>query len=278
MQFWSVFVAILLFSTSASHAGVLAIFKINAAFGPNIEVELFDQDKPATVANFIRYIRSGAWHDAIVERWEPNFVLQGGSFVIPHRDDLLTPFTIDPTQINGSTIPFERDIGRFFSNTFGTIAMARVGTDTNSASSSWFINIKDNTNLDTQDGGYTVFGRTIRGTNTLNYFNLPTATSHVFWYSANDHRAVYAPDQSNPLWVNLDITLLTAQIAQVQGGNQISWNSVEGRPNIVESSSTFPPTWQTVQTVTGTGATMSIIDDPGRALVRYYRVRIDYTQ
>jgi hypothetical protein len=128
-----------------------------------------------------------------------------------------------------------------------------------------------------------VFGRVVRGTKILNYFNPPFPSGVL--YTIDDpslppgsYLPAYSPDKSNAFFVNLNITLLTAQILQVQGGNKISWESVEGCPNIVESSSTFPPTWQQVTTVTGTGASMSITNDPGRAIERYYRVRIDYTQ
>jgi peptidyl-prolyl cis-trans isomerase A (cyclophilin A) len=283
MQFWSVLVAILLFSASSAHAGVLARFKMNGDLG-TIDVELFEQDKPVTVSNFIAYVKSGAWHDTQIQRWQPGFVIQGGQYFMEHRDDLKTPLAATnrvPVQSLGN-IPFELNVGRFFSNAFGTLAMAR-GSDTNSASTDWFFNIADNTALDTNGGGYVVFGRTVRGTNILNYFNPPFPSGKL--YTVNDfslpqgsYLPAYSADGVNPFFVNMDITLLTAQISQVQGGNQISWNSVEGRPNIVESSSTFPPAWQAVQTVTGTGATMSIVDDPGRAVVRYYRVRIDYTQ
>ena len=88
---------------------------------------------------------------------------------------------------------------------------------------------------------------------------------------------VYSPDQVAAFFVNLDITLLTAEIALVRGSKQISWNSVEGKTNIVEYTTVIPAQWQTLQSVTGTGAKMSVTDNPADAM-RQYRVRIDYSK
>jgi len=281
MQFWSVFMAALLISASTVRAGVLARFKMNNDLG-TIDVELFEHDKPATVNNFIAYVKSGAWHDTQVQRWQASFVIQGGNYFMQHRDDLKTPLAAGnrvPVQSLGN-IPFEMNAGRFFSNGFGTLAMAR-GSDTNSASTDWFFNLADNTSLDTAGGGYVVFGRTVQGTNILNYFNPPFPSGKL--YTVNDaslppdsYLPAYSLDGVNAFFVNMDITLLTTRISLVRGFPQISWDSVAGRPNIVEFSDTFPPTWQTFQTVTGSGATMSITDNAGSALIRYYRVRVDY--
>src|SRR3989441_9612837 len=58
-------------------AGTLAQFR--SVFG-DIEVELYDQDKPVTVQNFIRYIQSGRYHNEFAHRLVPGFVIQGGGF------------------------------------------------------------------------------------------------------------------------------------------------------------------------------------------------------
>src|SRR5439155_6233770 len=66
----------------------------------------------------------------------------------------------------------EFNSGRRLSNVYGTIAMAKRPDDPNSATSEWFFNLADNsTNLDSQNGGFTVFGRVVGGTNLLNFFN-----------------------------------------------------------------------------------------------------------
>jgi cyclophilin family peptidyl-prolyl cis-trans isomerase len=277
MKFWSVLVAVFALVSSA-RAGVLVQFKMNNNLG-TVDVELFDQDKPVTVSNFVAYVKSGAWHDNIIHRWIPNFVLQGGSYTVPHATNLMTSWDTNPIPVTSfPAIPFERDVGRFFSNVYGTIAMARVGTDTNSASHDWFFNLKDNVQLDTQGGGYTVFARVLRGTNTLNRFNRPPGTTNIYQFDPvnSPELPVFTTNRTDVFWVNVDITLLTAQIAFTRFGTQISWNSVEGRPNIVEYTTTFPANWQPVQTVTGTGAQMSIFDNSADPY-RFYRIRIDYS-
>src|SRR3974390_1409940 len=74
------FVAVLLLYAAAScEAGTLAQFR--TVFG-DIEVELYDQDKPFTVQNFIRYVQSGAYQNEFAHRLVPGFVIQGGGFTV----------------------------------------------------------------------------------------------------------------------------------------------------------------------------------------------------
>ena len=115
------------------------------------EIELFDEQAPITVENFLNYIRDGDFEDSVIHRSvvNPDFVIQGGSSRILNGQIVPIP-TDDPIQ-NEPGIP----------NTRGTIAMAKVSGDENSATSSWFINLVDNPNLDTQNGGFTVFGEVV---------------------------------------------------------------------------------------------------------------------
>ena len=136
-------------------AGVLARFRMNNL--GTIDVELFEQDKPVTVDNFVKYVRSGAWHDNVMHRWVQNFVIQGGSYAVPHMETGFTPISVNPLLLNTfGTITNEYSVGKTYSNVYGTIAMARVGGQTNSASSSWYFNTANNVNLDSVDGGFTV--------------------------------------------------------------------------------------------------------------------------
>src|SRR5947199_10392613 len=66
----------------AACAGTLAQFR--TSFG-DIDVELYDQDKPVTVQNFVRYVQSGEWRNMFVHRCVPNFVLQGGGYYVANR-------------------------------------------------------------------------------------------------------------------------------------------------------------------------------------------------
>jgi cyclophilin family peptidyl-prolyl cis-trans isomerase len=120
-------------------------------------LELYDLDKPITVANFLNYISSGRYEDSFAHRLDPGFVLQGGGFYI----DSTNSITAVPTF---GTIQNEYSSGATYSNTIGTIAMAR-SSGVNSATSQWFVNLGNNAGLDTVNGGFTVFGTAIYAIN-----------------------------------------------------------------------------------------------------------------
>jgi cyclophilin family peptidyl-prolyl cis-trans isomerase len=118
-----------------------------------INVELFDKQAPRTVANFLNYIRNGRYANGIFHRLVSGFVLQGGGFQFASNlANPLSPVATDP--------PVQNEFG--ISNTQGTLAMAKVGGDPNSATSQFFFNLADNSaNLDSQNGGFTVFGKIV---------------------------------------------------------------------------------------------------------------------
>lgn len=116
----------------------------------DFEVELFDQQTPATVANFLNYVNDGDYANTFIHRSMPGFVIQGGGFTF--IDNITDSVPKD------SPVPNEPGI----SNTRGTIAMAKFPGDPDSATSEWFINLGDNSdNLDDQNGGFTVFGQVV---------------------------------------------------------------------------------------------------------------------
>src|SRR5690606_25761942 len=99
-----------------------------------------DKHTPKTVENFLAYVNAGAYTDSIIHRSVPGFVVQGGGFEFTGA---LPPVVITqkPAVINEP----------LFSNVRGTIAMAKVGNDPNSATNQWFINLDNNSgNLDKQ--------------------------------------------------------------------------------------------------------------------------------
>lgn len=116
----------------------------------NIEIELLEQDAPKTVANFLNYIDSGRYENSFLHRSVEGFIIQGGGFT--YSDD--TAFEIE-------TFPaVENEFG--LSNTRGTVAMAKLSNQPDSATSQWFINVGNNSgNLDNQNGGFTVFARVV---------------------------------------------------------------------------------------------------------------------
>ncbi len=121
---------------------------ITTIFG-DIRVRLFPDETPETVANFLRYANEQLYDSTFFHRLVSDFVIQGGGFEA--NEDLEDIESFDPV-INEPGI----------SNTFGTIAMAKLGGDPNSATNEFFFNLDDNSeNLDNQNGGFTVFGEII---------------------------------------------------------------------------------------------------------------------
>ncbi|MFT5674844.1 MAG: peptidyl-prolyl cis-trans isomerase A (cyclophilin A) [Paraglaciecola sp.] len=126
------------------------VVEIRTVLG-DIQVNLFDETTPATVANFLDYVNSGAYANNVVHRVEPNFVVQAGGF--QYNAEL----PLDEVQ-KGTPVTNEPEL----SNLRGTIAMAKAEGNPNSATSEWFFNLANNSsNLDAQNGGFTVFGQVI---------------------------------------------------------------------------------------------------------------------
>ena len=145
--------------------GTVVRFTTNSA-APNdkVFVELFDQagpgrtrTTPLTTANFLAYANAGRYQNTILHRSVPGFIVQAGGFTQP---------TAPSGQAGGSptTIatyaPVTNEPGN--SNIRGTIAMAKVGGNPNSATDQWFFNLADNrANLDSQNEGFTAFGQVL---------------------------------------------------------------------------------------------------------------------
>ena len=117
----------------------------------DIKVDLFDEKAPVSCENFRKYVEDGFFANTIFHRVIPNFMIQGGGM----EADMSQKKTRDP-------IKNEADNGE--SNRRGTLAMART-MDVNSATSQFFINLRDNDFLDhgTRDFGYAVFGEVVDG-------------------------------------------------------------------------------------------------------------------
>src|SRR5262245_2471294 len=119
-----------------------------------IDIELFDAEAPATVANFLNYVTSGVYVNSFIHRSVPGFIIQGGGYGWDGSQNRYYNVPANPAVVN------EYSPNR--SNRRGTIAMAKLGGDPNSATNQWFFNLADNSaNLDNQNGGFTVFGRVI---------------------------------------------------------------------------------------------------------------------
>ena len=117
----------------------------------DIGVELFDDKAPITCENFRQYIAEGHFDETIFHRVIPNFMIQGGGM-----DENLSS--------KKTRAPIKNEANNGLSNKRGTLAMARTGV-VDSATSQFFINLRDNTFLDhgTRDFGYAVFGQVSSG-------------------------------------------------------------------------------------------------------------------
>jgi len=120
-----------------------------------INVVLFNQTgigAPLTVQNFQSYVTAGSYTNSFIHRSVPGFIVQGGGYTYNNS-------TLGQISANS---PVQNEFSTNRSNLRGTIAMAKLGSDPNSATNQWFFNLADNsTNLDNQNGGFTVFGQAI---------------------------------------------------------------------------------------------------------------------
>jgi cyclophilin family peptidyl-prolyl cis-trans isomerase len=114
-------------------------------------IELFEKDAPLTVANFLQYVDEQFFDGLIFHRIVPGFVIQGGG--------LDASFEQKKTR---APIRNEADNGQI--NLRGSLSMARTNAP-HSATSQFFVNLKDNDFLDYRPGnhGYAVFGRVTDG-------------------------------------------------------------------------------------------------------------------
>ena len=159
----------------------------------DIDIELYDAEKPVTVSNFLAYVQSRNYDNSILHRCVPGSTgsfLQGGGWRIP---DPANPESLGQF-VNVSHIPpfpaitNESLVGQPYNNIARTIAMAPDGTNLNSARSEWFFNLVNNPTLDSNSGGYVVFGKATNGLAVLDYFNsLPTA--NIFNMTSAVHQA-----------------------------------------------------------------------------------------
>jgi cyclophilin family peptidyl-prolyl cis-trans isomerase len=142
-----------------------------------IDMLMYDSQAPITVQNFLGYILRGDYNNTYFHRSIPNFIVQGGGYSVSTLDA--------PTHITTSAA-IQNEFSPQRSNVRSTIAMAKVSPPAgqaptpesiNSATSEFFFNLEDNSsNLDNQNGGFTVFGQVINNTmNTVDAIaGLPT--------------------------------------------------------------------------------------------------------
>jgi cyclophilin family peptidyl-prolyl cis-trans isomerase len=172
-------------ATAFTDSDVSSAVRLTTVLG-DIDLALFGQQKPITVANFLNYVNQGRYFitdptthqsaSSFIHRSIPSFIIQGGGFL--GTVNPAQPANAQPTAVL-TFPPIQNEPG--ISNRRGTIAMSQFGTDPNSATSQWFINLADNggppNNLDIRNhisgpgggdfGPYTVFGRVVNNSMTV---------------------------------------------------------------------------------------------------------------
>ena len=131
----------------------MPVVQLETSMG-DITIELNEEKAPKTVENFLNYVNSGHYEGTIFHRVIDGFMIQGGGM---------------DAQMNEkkTNAPIENEADNGLKNDKGTIAMART-QDPHSATSQFFINVKDNDFLNhsgknMQGWGYTVFGKVTDG-------------------------------------------------------------------------------------------------------------------
>ena len=126
------------------------MIKFQTSLG-DFTIELFEKEAPLTVDNFQRYVDDEFFDGTVFHRIVPGFVIQGGG---------LTP-EMRPKETRA---PIKNEATNGLKNERGTLSMARTN-DISSATSQFFVNLKDNEFLDHKPGsyGYAVFGRVTQG-------------------------------------------------------------------------------------------------------------------
>lgn len=161
----------------------------------NIEIELDREHAPVTVENFLTYVKAGFYNGTVFHRVVSGFVVQAGGY------------TADGTEkVTNAAIKLESNNG--LSNTAGTIAMARM-TSPNTATSQFFINLVDNSDLDYKSSsspGYAVFGKVVSGMDVVNSIaGVETATRDIYL-------PTYGISYPFTNWPVEDITIIRAYV------------------------------------------------------------------
>jgi len=205
--------AVLLLSLGAAFSNSVqaTVVEVRTVVG-NFQVNLFDEETPQTVNNFLEYVNSGSYANNTVHRSAPNFVIQMGGF---QYNNSFPPDAI----ATGAPVINEP----VYSNRRGTLAMAKLGNNANSATSQFFVNLRDNsTNLDAQNGGFSVFGQVLGdGMNVvdsiaaLSRYNFGGAFEEIPLrnYSATDAANNVMPNENNVVIITdiviIDNTVIT---------------------------------------------------------------------
>lgn len=154
-------------TTGGADSDVYPRVKLETSLG-DIVLELNGEKAPVSTLNFIQYAKEGYYNGTIFHRVMDSFMIQGGGF------------TESAQKTEGLHSGIKNEWRNGLKNKRGTIAMARLGGQPDSATSQFFINVVDNSFLDQpRDGaGYAVFGRVVEGMDTVDKIKGVAVTAH----------------------------------------------------------------------------------------------------
>ena len=193
-------------------SGTVVKFETNAPLADNDFYVELTSNTPLTNANFMSYVNSGAYDNSMFHRSVSNFVIQGGGF--KHPTVAADQPGSDPVAIP-TTGTIQNEPGNL--NTRGTIAMAKLSGQPDSATSQFFFNLSDNSFLDSDNGGYTQFGSVLGSGMTV----VDTIAS-VLTYDATTYYSNTAMSDL-PLWnVNEDNIVLPQDFVQIENAEAVT--------------------------------------------------------
>jgi peptidyl-prolyl cis-trans isomerase B (cyclophilin B) len=145
------------------------LVKLETSMG-DITLELYPDKAPATVANFLEYVKAGFYNGTIFHRVKNGFMIQGGGL---------------DAQMNkkATRAPIKNEADNGLTNDAYTVAMARTN-DPDSATAQFFINVANNAFLNhkgktPQGWGYAVFGKVIKGQEVVDKIKAVATTSRM---------------------------------------------------------------------------------------------------
>ena len=157
-------------STARAEKRSNPLVKLETSMG-EITLELYPDKAPATVANFLQYVKDGSYDGTIFHRVIPTFMIQGGGFDVQMNQK--------PTKA-----PIKNEADNGLKNEAYTVAMARTNVP-DSATAQFFINVADNQFLNhtaktPQGWGYAIFGKVVKGQDVVDKIKaVPTANKSM---------------------------------------------------------------------------------------------------
>ncbi len=241
-----------------------------------VDMAMFSNRTPVTRTNFLKYVADGSYTNSFVHRSVPGFVIQGGASRIVNNN--IVSVSTYPPIVNEFGV----------SNTLGTVSMAKLGGDPNSATSQWFVSLGANsTILDPQNGGFTVFGRVTKDT----FGNAQTFGNPVEFPISNyggiyTDLPLYKTHVASILYVSEFILFTTVALAPLPVGQAgeiatLTYTVVSNsNPTLATASIQSPATLNLVPLAAQTGAAIIIVratDSVGNTVDNSFNLNVTAT-